>query len=204
MSDDSVDKDKRRFLITLSSVTAGLGASAWAWSMVDYMNPGAEAKAAGAPVEADISGLKPGELTIVEWRKKPIWIVRRTEQTLKDLAKVTDYLSDPTSGSSKQPEYALNEYRSLKSEYLIMEGICTHLGCSPKHRPEIGAADLGGDQWQGGFFCPCHGSKFDNAGRVYIGSPAPSNLVIPPHKYLNDTTILIGVNTEVAAKEGAA
>ena len=149
-------------------------------------SPSARARSAGAPVVADISKLEPGQLVIVKWRGKPVWVVRRDEAALATLSEVTDELRDPDSESSNQPEYATNEYRSRNPEYLIMEGICTHLGCSPTYQPEITA------DFQGGFFCPCHGSKFDFAGRVYQGVPAPLNLPVPPHYYIREGVILIG------------
>ena len=153
--------------------------------------PSERAKAAGAPVEVDISKLEAGQKINVEWRGKPVWIVNRTKEQLDNLAKLEDKLLDPKSDGKMQPEYAKNTARAIKPEILVAVGICTHLGCSPTHRPDIGPADLGAD-WMGGFFCPCHGSKFDLAGRVYKGVPAPTNLEIPPHKYLSDTRVLIG------------
>ncbi|MBI3562701.1 MAG: ubiquinol-cytochrome c reductase iron-sulfur subunit [Gammaproteobacteria bacterium] len=196
---DSVDTGKRRFLTTLTSVTGGIAVVGMAYPFLASMAPSARAQAAGAPVEVDISKIQPGQMIVELWRKQPVWILRRTPQNLEDLAKVQAYLSDPTSDKSKQPEYAKNQYRSRKPEYLVMIGICTHLGCSPKLRPEVGAADLGGSAWMGGFFCPCHGSRFDLAGRVYKGSPAPINLAIPPYRYINDSTILIGDDTGAKA-----
>ncbi|MCB1758014.1 MAG: ubiquinol-cytochrome c reductase iron-sulfur subunit [Gammaproteobacteria bacterium] len=188
---ENVDKKKRRLLVTGASVVGGAGVAALLVPFVSSMSPSARARAAGAPVEADISKLAPGQMVIVEWRGKPVWIVRRTEETLKALDAHQDMLRDPASDVPQQPEYAKNTYRSIKPEYLIMIGICTHLGCSPTYRPDIAPADLG-DDWHGGFFCPCHGSKFDFAGRVYQGVPAPTNLVVPPHAYLSDTRIIIG------------
>ena len=155
------------------------------------MNPSAKARAAGAPVEADISKLEPGAILRVKWRGKPVWVVSRTEEMLKLMAELTPQLLDPDSLASDQPEYCKNEHRSIKPEFLVATGICTHLGCSPTYRPDVAPADLGPD-WKGGFFCPCHGSRFDLAGRVYNGVPAPANLVIPKHTYLSDKTILIG------------
>ena len=193
MSEDAVDKSKRRFLVGLTTAASAVGAVGIAVPFVKSMQPSARAEAAGAPVEVDISKLQPGELIIVEWRKKPVWIVNRTDKNMADLASIEGKLSDIPSELSKQPEYAKNVHRSRanKKNILVMEGICTHLGCSPKYRPELAPADLGSD-WIGGFFCPCHGSKFDLSGRVYAGAPAPLNLPIPPYKYLNDTTILVG------------
>lgn len=202
MSNDAVDKNKRRFLIQLTSAAGAVGAVGLVYPIVRSMNPSARAQAAGAPVEVDISKLAPGEMLIVEWRKKPIWIVNRTDQNLEDLKKVEARLADPKSDASLQPEYVNKEIRARdkNKNLLVMEGICTHLGCSPTYRPELAPADLG-DEWVGGFFCPCHGSRFDLAGRVYAGVPAPTNLPVPPYAYINDTTIMVGVD---AVEGGAA
>jgi ubiquinol-cytochrome c reductase iron-sulfur subunit len=153
--------------------------------------PSEKAKAAGAPVEADIGKLEPGQLLTVKWRGKPVWVVRRTEQNIADLAKLDARLTDPASDMPQQPEYCKNPTRSRKPEFLVAIGICTHLGCSPTFRPDMAPPDLGPD-WVGGFFCPCHGSRFDLAGRVFSGVPAPKNLVIPPYQFLSDTRILVG------------
>jgi len=158
---------------------------------ISSMQPSAKARAAGAPVRADISKLEPGQMIRVKWRGKPVWVVKRTPEMLETLPTLNDNLRDPQSGVSEQPEYAQNEYRSIKPEVLVLIGICTHLGCSPTYRPDVSPADLGPD-WKGGFFCPCHGSRFDIAGRVYAGVPAPTNLPVPPHRYLSDDEILIG------------
>ncbi|MFO7602244.1 MAG: ubiquinol-cytochrome c reductase iron-sulfur subunit [Gammaproteobacteria bacterium] len=201
MSNDGVDTSRRRFLIAATSAVGAVGAAGVVIPFGLSMNPSARARAAGAPVEVDISKLEPGAKVTVEWRGKPVWIVRRTEQNMKDLASLDGLLTDPASeNTAQQPEYAKNTHRSLAAhpEIMVMVGICTHLGCSPTFRPEVGAADMGGDQWKGGFFCPCHGSKFDLAGRVYAGVPAPTNLVVPPHKYLSDTVILVGEDGGVA------
>lgn len=192
MSDMNVDKSKRRFLVMASSAVGGVAAAGVAIPFVVSMMPSARALAAGAPVEVDLSKIEPGAILTVEWRGKPVWIVNRTKEMLDLLAKHDDKLTDPASdNSNQQPEYCKNPTRSIKPEYLIAVGICTHLGCSPTYRKEVGAADLGGD-WPGGFFCPCHGSRFDLAARVFNGSPAPTNLVIPPHKYLSEAKVLIG------------
>ncbi len=198
ISDDGIDPKRRRLLVGGMATTAGLGAGALGVSMLASMSPSARAKAAGAPVEADISKLAPGQLLTVEWRGKPVWIVRRTEQALGSLSSVASQLADPDSIEEQQPEYAQNESRAIKDEYLVVIGICTHLGCSPTYRPDIAASDLGSD-WEGGFFCPCHGSKFDYAGRVYSGVPAPTNLEVPPYMYLDDNRIIIGEDDGVAA-----
>ena len=156
------------------------------------MSPSERAKAAGAPVEADLGAVEPGQMIRVEWRGKPVWIVRRTDEMLGVLKEVNNGLRDPDSEIvTQQPEYAKNEFRSIKPEYLILIGICTHLGCSPTYRPDIAPADLGAS-WKGGFYCPCHGSRFDLAGRVYKNVPAPTNLVVPPHMYLSDSRVLVG------------
>lgn len=193
---DGVDNSKRRFLtIVATSAVATVGTVGVAIPFIASWLPSARAKAAGAPVEADFSKLQPGQMVKVEWRGKPVWIVRRTEKNLSDLATLTDSLDDPTSTINKagQPSYAVNEARSIKPEYAILVGICTHLGCSPTYRPELAPEDLG-EKWLGGFFCPCHGSRFDMAGRVYKNVPAPTNLEVPPHMYLSATRIIIGVD----------
>ena len=195
MSTDGVDNSKRRFLtIAATSAVAAVGAVGAAVPFIASMNPSARAKAAGAPVEADFSKLQPGQKMTVEWRGKPVWIIHRTEQNIKDLPTLDSSLRDPKSlNKDQQPSYAENEGRSIKPEYAIMVGICTHLGCSPTYRPELAPEDLG-PKWRGGFLCPCHGSRFDLAGRVYKNVPAPKNLVIPPYKYLSDTRVIIGVD----------
>ncbi len=196
---EKVDDPRRRRMLVLSAAgVGGLGTVALAAPMVFSMSPSARAKAAGAPVEADISKLTPGQLLTVEWRGKPVWIVKRTEETLGRLEEDTAMLADPDSAIEMQPEYAQNPARSIKPEVLVVVGICTHLGCSPSYRPELAAADLGAD-WGGGFFCPCHGSKFDMAGRVYAGVPAPYNLEIPPYRYADDNLIVVGEDSGVAA-----
>lgn len=192
------DPKRRRMLVRSATAVGGLGAAALVLPMLGSMSPSARAKAAGAPVEADISKLTPGQLLVVEWRGKPVWIVNRTEETLERLAETADRLSDPDSEIEQQPGYAKNAMRSIKPEYLVVVGICTHLGCSPSYRPEIAPPDLG-EQWDGGFFCPCHGSKFDMAGRVYSGVPAPTNLEVPPYRYADDSKVVIGEDPGVAA-----
>ncbi len=161
------------------------------------MNPSAKARAAGAPVEADIARLEPGALLRVKWRGQPIWVVYRTPEMLADLPTNDPKLADPESLGSIQPENCKNPTRSIKPTYFVAIGICTHLGCSPTYRPEVAPEDLGSG-WKGGWFCPCHGSKFDLAGRVFKGVPAPTNLVIPKHTYLNDTTVLVGADGATA------
>ena len=193
MSTDNVDTGRRRFLVTSTSVVAAVGAGFVAVPFVSSWMPSERAKNAGAPVEVDISKVAEGQMLTVEWQSKPVWIVKRSEKTLSDLPTIDGDLRDPASENvDQQPAYAQNANRSIKPEILVLVGICTHLGCSPTFRPDIGAADLGGESWLGGFFCPCHSSKFDLAGRVFQGVPAPTNLVVPPHKYLSDNVILIG------------
>lgn len=199
MGNDGVDMKRRRFLTTATAVVGGVGAAFLAVPFVASMQPSAKARAAGAPVEADVSKLEPGQMLTVEWRGKPVWVVRRTDDTLKRLDGMSDMLKDPDSDIiDQQPAYCQNHYRSIKPEYLVAVGICTHLGCSPAYRPELAPEDLG-PNWQGGFFCPCHGSKFDLAGRVLIGVPAPTNLVIPPHHYLTESRIIVGLDEKGAA-----
>jgi ubiquinol-cytochrome c reductase iron-sulfur subunit len=197
MNQDGVNKGRRRLLIGATSAVGAVGAVGVAVPFVASWNPSAKAKAAGAPVKADISKLEPGQQMIVEWRGQPVWIIRRTEETLKNIEKLNDAVSDPNSEVPQQPEYISGINRSIKPEILVLVGICTHLGCSPKYRPEISPADLGED-WLGGFFCPCHGSRFDLAGRVFKGVPAPTNLKVPPHSYLSDNVIIVGVDQEGA------
>jgi ubiquinol-cytochrome c reductase iron-sulfur subunit len=194
MSDSPVDQGRRTWV----AITAGAGAIggvAVAVPFVSTFAPSERAKAAGAAVEADISALKPGEKMTVEWRGKPVWIVRRTKEQLDGLKKLDPQMADPKSERKPgelTPDYARNEYRSIKPEYLVAVGICSHLGCSPSEKFAPGAQPSLPDDWQGGFLCPCHGSTFDMAGRVYKSKPAPDNLEIPPHKYLSDAKILIG------------
>jgi ubiquinol-cytochrome c reductase iron-sulfur subunit len=193
MGANGVDLKRRRMLITATSAVGAVGAGFAAVPFLASWNPSARAKAAGAPAEADISKLEPGQLLRVKWRGKPVWVVHRTDKNLDDLKKIEGDLADPASATPQQPEYCKNVHRSIKPKYLVAVGICTHLGCSPTYRPDVAPADLGAD-WKGGFFCPCHGSRFDLAGRVYSGVPAPTNLVIPPHQYVSDDLILIGVD----------
>ena len=190
MTDSKMDKTRRNLIVATGAVSAVAGAAvaipfAWSWW------PSERAKAAGAPVEADISGIAPGEMKIVEWRGKPVWIMRRTKEQLEAVKQADDKVSDPKSEVPLQPAYAKNEYRSIKPEVLVLVGICSHLGCSPQSKTVEAKGEMGAD-WGGGFLCPCHGSKFDLAGRVYKGAPAPVNLDVPPHMYLSDGTILIG------------
>ncbi len=198
MSSDGVNTGRRRFLTAATSVVGAAGVVGVAVPFVGSWNPSAKAKAAGAPVKADIGKLEPGQMVVVEWRGKPVYVVRRTESMLESLASLNDTLKDPDSAISKQPEYITGESRALRPEVFVAVGLCTHLGCAPKFRPEVGAADLGGDSWQGGFFCPCHGSKFDLAGRVYSGVPASTNLEIPPYSFESENVLVVGVDSEAA------
>jgi len=197
---EGVDRDKRRFLTLLTTAVGAVGAGFAATPFVLSMTPSARARAAGAPVEVDISQIEPGQLLTVEWRGKPVWILRRDKEMLAELPNHDDKLADPQSkDTDQQPNYAQNPTRSIKPEILVLVGICTHLGCSPQQKLAIGPASGMGEDWPGGFFCPCHGSKFDLAGRVYKNVPAPTNLVVPPHYFVSDTRILIGEDKKGAA-----
>ncbi len=189
--DQKVDAGRRQLLL-VTSAAGGVGAVAAAVPFVASLTPSERAKAAGAPVEVDISKLGPGQMMTVEWRGKPVWIINRTKEMLDSLKKTEGEVSDPTSDKPMQPEYAKNETRSIKPEILVAVGICTHLGCSPSDKFKTGAESGVAPDWAGGFLCPCHGSTFDMAGRVYKSKPAPDNLEIPPHKYVADTKIVIG------------
>jgi ubiquinol-cytochrome c reductase iron-sulfur subunit len=195
MNEEPKPDKTRRNLVVATSVVGGVASVAAAVPFVVSMWPSERAKAAGAPVEADISRLAPGELAVIEWRGKPVWIIRRTREMIESLKVVTPRLTDPASRSSEQPRYAENEYRSAKPELMVMEGVCTHLGCSPQLKSAEAKAEMGAD-WAGGFYCPCHGSKFDFAGRVFRGAPAPTNLKVPPYTFLSDNTLLIGEDQE--------
>lgn len=197
MSDKDVDQGKRGFLMAATGVVGGVAAAATAVPFAGSMFPSERAKAAGAPVEADVSKLAPGEMQVVEWRGKPVWIMNRTKEMLEGIKKSDSRTSDPNSDVPQQPAYAKNEYRSIKPDIVVLEGVCTHLGCSPQYKPVESKADMGQD-WNGGFFCPCHGSKFDFAGRVFAGSPAPTNLRVPPYKFVGDAKIIIGDDTKGA------
>ena len=185
----------RRNLVVATSVVGGAASVAAAIPFVASMWPSERAKAAGAPVEADISRIAPGELAVVEWRGKPVWILRRTKEMVESLKAVAPRLTDPASKASEQPKYAENEHRSAKPELMVMEGVCTHLGCSPQLKSAEAKAERGG-AWVGGFYCPCHGSKFDFAGRVFRGAPAPTNLKVPPYTFVSDNTLVIGEDQE--------
>ncbi|WP_460051263.1 ubiquinol-cytochrome c reductase iron-sulfur subunit [Sessilibacter sp. MAH2] len=196
MSEDGVNTGRRKFLTAATSVVGAVGAVGAAVPFVGSWNPSAKAKAAGAPVKANLEKLEPGQMVTLEWRGKPVYVVRRTPEILEGIRKMDGEVRDPNSEVPQQPEYVNKEYRSIKNEFLVLLGLCTHLGCAPLFRPEVGAADLGGDKWQGGFFCPCHGSKFDLAGRVLKGVPAPINLEVPPHSFEGDYILTVGVDQE--------
>jgi ubiquinol-cytochrome c reductase iron-sulfur subunit len=191
MSAQGVDNKRRRVLIAATSVVGAVGVGYVAVPFISSMSPSAKARAAGAPVEADVSKLESGAMLRVKWRGKPVWVVSRTEEMLAALPELDSQLADPNSAASVQPEYCRNPTRSIKPQFLVAVGICTHLGCAPTYRPEFAPTDLG-PEWKGGFFCPCHGSRFDLAGRVYAGVPAPINLEVPKHTYLSETSILVG------------
>lgn len=186
---ETINKSRRRFLTTVTSLVGGIGAAYAAVPFIGAWLPSARTEAMGAPLKVDISKLEPGAQLTVEWRGQPIWFIRRTKSVLDNLSSLDSKLRDPESIEEQQPKYAQNPARAIKSEYLVLVGICTHLGCVPTYRPDLGGVEPG---WPGGFFCPCHGSKFDLAGRVYKGVPAPLNLVVPPYRYLSDTEILVG------------
>ncbi|HGF7190999.1 TPA: ubiquinol-cytochrome c reductase iron-sulfur subunit [Vibrio cholerae] len=192
MSNAPLNQGRRRFLTATTAVVGGLGAVAVAVPFIKSWNPSAKAKAAGAPVEVEISKLEEGQMVRVEWRGKPVWVVRRSQAVVEGLKSHENQLRDPNSDELQQPNYAQNPYRSIKPEYFIAVGICTHLGCSPTYLPDSFSEQVQGVK--SGFFCPCHGSKFDMAGRVFQAVPAPLNLVIPPHMYLSDMRIVIGLD----------
>lgn len=191
---------RRRFLVAATTVVGGIATVGVATPFMLSMMPSERAKAAGAPVEVDVSKLEPGQLLMVEWRGKVVWVLDRTQKMLETLDQLEQEgaLADPDSERDQQPEYAKNSTRSIKPEFLVVVGLCTHLGCSPVYRKDIAPEDLGPD-WLGGFFCPCHGSKFDLAGRVYKNLPAPTNLIVPPHAYLSDSLLLIGSESKESA-----
>jgi ubiquinol-cytochrome c reductase iron-sulfur subunit len=198
MAEQEPDLGKRRFLVAVTSVAGGTAAgAAGLYPFAASMLPSERAKAAGAPVEIDIAKLAPGEMLTEEWRGKPVWIIRRTKEMLESVRKSDDKVADPASKKPMQPAYAANEYRSIKPEYLVLIGICTHLGCSPVDKLKAQSEPFEAN-WQGGFYCPCHGSLFDLAGRVYKNKPAPDNLEVPPYKFLSDTKIVIGEDTKGA------
>ncbi len=197
MAKDDIDHSRRKTLTNSVAVVGGIGAAVATWPFISSMNPSASALAAGAPVEVDVSKMEPGQQIQEIWRRKPIWIIRRTPEMVQTLGGLTEKLRDPDSAeTSQQPAFAQNEIRSIKQEYLVLVGICTHLGCSPEFKPDPGG-DLGA-AWQGGFYCACHGSRFDLAGRVYKNMPANKNLAVPPYHFISDNRILIGLTKDEA------
>ena len=198
MSNGDVSQGRRRFLIGATSVVGGVGVVGAAVPFVASWNPSAKAESAGAPVTVNISKIEPGQKISVEWRGKPVWVVRRTGEMLENIEKLTDRLRDPNSEEPQQPPYITDgTFRSLKPEIAVMVALCTHLGCVPTYRPEIAPADLG-EEWLGGLFCVCHGSRYDMAGRVYLSQPAPLNLEVPPYRFDDDATVTIGLDPEAA------
>ncbi|CAN0601574.1 MULTISPECIES: ubiquinol-cytochrome c reductase iron-sulfur subunit [Marinobacter] len=198
MSNGDVSQGRRRFLIGATSVVGGVGVVGAAVPFVASWNPSAKAEAAGAPVTANVSKLEPGQQMTVEWRGKPVWVVRRTPEMLENIEELNEQVKDPQSEEANQPTYIDGIYRAVKEEYVVLVGICTHLGCSPQFRPEVSPADLG-DSWLGGFYCACHGSRYDLSGRVYANQPAPQNLEIPPYRFDDESTLTIGLDPEGAA-----
>lgn len=186
---DKVNLNRRRFLTISTSIVGGIGIGFATVPFVASWLPSARAKAMGAPVDIDTSNIEEGQRVTLDWRGQPIFIIKRSQEALKNLSTLSDKLRDPSSDEEQQPKYAKNNHRSIKPEIFVVVGICTHLGCVPLYKPKVGEVDAG---WPGGFFCPCHGSRFDLAGRVFKGVPAPCNLVIPPHKYLNQQVLRIG------------
>jgi len=182
---------RRKILTGTAGVLGAVGATFAAVPFVSSWQPSEKAKAAGAPVDADISQLQPGQMLTLSWRGKPVWVVRRTPEMLAKLDELVTELRDPSSEVEQQPNYCQNDTRAINPEFLVVVGICTHLGCAPLYRPAIGSPDVGSD-WQGGFFCPCHGSRFDLAGRVFNGVPAPTNLEVPPYRFLSETKVRVG------------
>ena len=195
MSNDGVNAGRRRFLVAATSVVGAAGAAGAAIPVLGSWNPSAKAKAAGAPVRVNIGKIDPGQQIVAEWRGQPVFVLHRTPEIMQGLKKIQADLADPESKESDQPAYVDDAERSIKPEVLIVLGVCTHLGCAPTFRPEVAPADLG-PEWVGGYFCACHGSRYDLAGRVYKGQPAPLNLPVPPHSYETDSVILIGVDEE--------
>ena len=196
---ETVNLKRRQILAGATGVVGAVGAGLVAVPFVGAWQPSEKAKAAGAPVTADISGLQPGQMMTLSWRGKPVWVVYRTPDMLERLAGLDELVRDPLSNESIQPDYCKNPARALKPQYLVVVGICTHLGCAPLYRPALNSPDMAAN-WRGGFFCPCHGSSFDLAGRVFRSVPAPSNLEIPPYTFLSDTTIRVGEDAETGGQ----
>ena len=198
MSNGDVSQGRRRFLIGATSAVGAVGAGFAAVPFVASWNPSAKAEAAGAPVTVNIDKLEPGQQITVEWRGKPVWLIRRTQEMIDNLEVMNERVKDPDSAeASQQPAYISGDTRSLRPDLVVLVGICTHLGCVPSYRPEVAPADLG-DEWLGGMFCLCHGSRYDLSGRVYKSQPAPSNLEVPPYRYDNDATVTVGLDPETA------
>ena len=197
MTESNKSLNRRNFLANLTKVMGGIGGIFAVIPFLSTMSPSEKAKSAGAPIEIDVSGLKPGAFKVVEWRGKPVWVVRRTAEMINNTQEDNNILSDPKSLEEHQPKYTQNKFRSLNPEYLVLLGICTHLGCSPLYKPNSKTAELGLD-WKGGFFCPCHGSKFDLSGRVHRGMPAPYNLEVPPYYFVSESRIIVGKDGESA------
>ncbi|HUR40658.1 MAG TPA: ubiquinol-cytochrome c reductase iron-sulfur subunit [Verrucomicrobiae bacterium] len=199
MSKEGVDVGRRRFLTLSTTVVGAVGAGFAAVPFIASLPPSERAKALGAPVSIDISKLEAGQMVVAVWRRQPVWVVRRTPEMIATLEAVAGNLADPDSEVPQQPDYikTTGAARALKPEFMVLKGVCTHLGCSPKFRPDAPAPEIAAD-WKGGFYCPCHGSKFDLAGRVFKGMPAPTNLPVPPHRYADDKTIVIGEDTGAA------
>ena len=197
MNNGDVSQGRRRFLIGATSVVGGVGVVGAAVPFLGSWNPSAKAEAAGAPVTVNVSKIEPGQQITVEWRGQPVWIIRRTDEMLDNIEKLNDRVKDPNSEVPQQPAYIDGILRSLKPEFAVLVGLCTHLGCVPSYRPEVAPADLG-DEWLGGLFCPCHGSRYDMAGRVYEAQPAPTNLVVPPYRFDDESTVTIGLDPEAA------
>jgi ubiquinol-cytochrome c reductase iron-sulfur subunit len=197
MTESNKSLNRRNFLANLTKVMGGVGGIFAVIPFLSTMLPSEKAKSAGAPIEIDVSGLKPGAFKVVEWRGKPVWVVRRTAEMINNTQEDNDILTDPKSLEEHQPKYTQNKFRSLNPEYLVLLGVCTHLGCSPLYKPNSKTAELGLD-WKGGFFCPCHGSKFDLSGRVHRGMPAPYNLEVPPYYFVSESRIIVGKDGESA------
>ena len=197
MTESKKPLNRRKFLTNLTKVMGGVGGIFAVIPFLSTMLPSEKAKSTGAPIEIDISGLKPGAFKVVEWRGKPVWVVRRTAEMINNTQEDNNILTDPKSLEEHQPKYTQNKFRSLNPEYLVLLGVCTHLGCSPLYKPNSKTAELGLD-WKGGFFCPCHGSKFDLSGRVHKGMPAPYNLEVPPHYFVSESRIIVGKDGESA------
>ncbi len=197
MTESNKSLNRRNFLANLTKVMGGIGGIFAVIPFLSTMSPSEKAKSAGAPIEIDVSGLKPGAFKVVEWRGKPVWVVRRTAEMINNTQEDNDILTDPKSLEEHQPKYTQNKFRSLNPEYLVLLGVCTHLGCSPLYKPNSKTAELGLD-WKGGFFCPCHGSKFDLSGRVHKGMPAPYNLEVPPYYFVSESRIIVGKDRESA------